>query len=137
MGLGDWWTAGARVESSFDLKTLIAVEVAVFAVLEGFRVKAYEKTGEVGGAAGGRASLRGVWDSRGLPSRNSWQAGSLQEHGAAATAQRAAGLRPPALPRPARLLTPPLLRPRHLARRPAWAPLRPLTLWACAATRPA
>lgn len=48
VGLGNWWEAGAKVESSFDLKTLIAIEVATFAVLEGFRVKAYEKTGETG-----------------------------------------------------------------------------------------
>jgi len=45
---GNWWETGANVESSFDLKTLIAVEVAVFAVLEGFRARAYEKTGETG-----------------------------------------------------------------------------------------
>ena len=48
VGLGPWWEAGAKVESSFDLKTLIAIEVVTFAILEGFRVKAYEKTGEVG-----------------------------------------------------------------------------------------
>ena len=44
---GNWWEAGANVQSSFDLKTLVAVEVALFAVLESFRVKAYETTGEV------------------------------------------------------------------------------------------
>ena len=27
VGLGNWWEAGAKVESSFDLKTLIIVEV--------------------------------------------------------------------------------------------------------------
>jgi hypothetical protein len=48
VGLGNWWEAGAKVESSFDLKTLIAIEVVTFAILEGFRVKAYEKTGETG-----------------------------------------------------------------------------------------
>ncbi|PRW45697.1 light-harvesting of photosystem I [Chlorella sorokiniana] len=48
VGLGNWWEAGAKVESSFDLKTLIIIEVVTFAILEGFRVKAYEKTGETG-----------------------------------------------------------------------------------------
>lgn len=27
VGLGNWWEAGAKVESSFDLKTLIIIEV--------------------------------------------------------------------------------------------------------------
>ena len=48
VGLGPWWEAGAKVESSFDLKTLIIVEIVTFAILEGFRAKAYEKTGETG-----------------------------------------------------------------------------------------
>ncbi|KAL4447795.1 hypothetical protein ABPG75_005014 [Micractinium tetrahymenae] len=48
VGLGNWWEAGANVQSTFDLKTLIVIEIATFAVLEGFRVKAYEKTGETG-----------------------------------------------------------------------------------------
>jgi len=48
VGLGNWWEAGANVQSSFDLKTLIIVEVVTFAILEGFRAKAYEKTGETG-----------------------------------------------------------------------------------------
>jgi hypothetical protein len=57
---GNWWETGANVDSSFDLKTLIAVEIAVFAVLEGFRARAYEKTGEVrrgGGRRRGNSSL--------------------------------------------------------------------------------
>lgn len=47
LGRGDWWTAGATVESSFDLKTLIAVEVAVFAVVESLRINHWTKTGSV------------------------------------------------------------------------------------------
>lgn len=45
---GNWWETGANVESSFDLKTLVIVEVALFAVLEAYRARAYEKTGETG-----------------------------------------------------------------------------------------
>lgn len=52
IGLPNWWEAGAKVESSFDLKTLIAVEIAVFAVLEGLRAKGWERTGEVGRGEG-------------------------------------------------------------------------------------
>ena len=60
---GNWWETGANVQSSFDLKTLVAVEVALFAVLESFRVKAYETTGEVracrgGGGGGGAAEVQ-------------------------------------------------------------------------------
>ncbi len=29
VGLGNWWEAGANVQSSFDLKTLIIIEVCV------------------------------------------------------------------------------------------------------------
>eukprot|EP00887_Chlorella_sp_A99_P000031 scaffold16.g31.t1 len=48
VGLGPWWEAGAKVESQFDLKTLIAVEIAVFATLEGLRARGWERTGESG-----------------------------------------------------------------------------------------
>jgi len=49
-GLGDWWTAGAK-ETSIPLPTLVAIEVAVFAFLEGKRFESWKKTG-YGGVAG-------------------------------------------------------------------------------------
>ncbi|GAB4816014.1 hypothetical protein N2152v2_003060 [Parachlorella kessleri] len=49
LGKGPWWTAGARVESGFDLKTLIAIEVVFFAVAEAFRVASWKKTGAPNG----------------------------------------------------------------------------------------
>ena len=36
-----------QVESGFDLKTLIAIEVVFFAVAEAFRVASWKKTGAV------------------------------------------------------------------------------------------
>ena len=49
-GLGDWWTAGAK-PTPIPLTTLVAVEVAVFAFLEGKRYESWKKTG-YGGVAG-------------------------------------------------------------------------------------
>ena len=49
-GLGDWWTAGAN-PTPIPLPTLLAIEVAVFAFLEGKRFESWKKTG-YGGVAG-------------------------------------------------------------------------------------
>lgn len=49
-GLGDWWTAGAN-PTPIPLTTLVGIEVAVFAFLEGKRFESWKKTG-YGGVAG-------------------------------------------------------------------------------------
>lgn len=46
VGLPPWWKAGAE-QYPIDNKTLILVEIATFAVLEGLRARGWEKTGEV------------------------------------------------------------------------------------------
>jgi hypothetical protein len=44
-GIGQpWWTAGAQVDLPLPLTTLIAIEVALFAVLEGKRYQHWKKT---------------------------------------------------------------------------------------------
>ncbi|KAL6784696.1 LHCA2 [Auxenochlorella protothecoides x Auxenochlorella symbiontica] len=47
VGLPPWWKAGAE-QYPIDNKTLILVEIATFAVLEGLRARGWEKTGESG-----------------------------------------------------------------------------------------
>ena len=119
-GLGNWWEAGAKVDSSFDLKTLIAIEVVVMAILEAFRVKAYEETGEV------RARARGEV-GEGAGGRGGRE-GCVQRMGAVLPAR---AMRP--LPLSSRPPPPPP--PPSLPARPAWAPSCRSTRWACGRTR--
>lgn len=44
---GNWWETGAEFKDT-NLTSLVAVEVALFAVLESFRFSNFQKTGEVG-----------------------------------------------------------------------------------------
>nr|ABD37881.1 light-harvesting chlorophyll-a/b binding protein Lhca4.1 [Mesostigma viride]DAA05923.1 TPA_inf: chloroplast light-harvesting complex I protein precursor Lhca2 [Mesostigma viride] len=48
--LPDWYEAGAVAQASspFDLQTLIAIEIFVFATVEGFRISTWKKTGKPG-----------------------------------------------------------------------------------------
>lgn len=48
VGLPKFWEAGAKVDLPFGgLVPLIAIEVAVFAVLEAFRYDGWKRTGKV------------------------------------------------------------------------------------------
>lgn len=47
VGLPNWWEAGAE-PTPIDVKVLAAIEIAVFAVLEGARYEGFKKTGETG-----------------------------------------------------------------------------------------
>mmetsp|Transcript_5294 Transcript_5294/g.14761 ORF Transcript_5294/g.14761 Transcript_5294/m.14761 type:complete len:253 (-) Transcript_5294:118-876(-) len=46
-GIGPWWEAGTK-EYALPTSTLVAVEVVVFAILEGKRIEGWKKTGESG-----------------------------------------------------------------------------------------
>ena len=45
LGLGDWWTAGAK-EYAIDTKTQLLVGIPLFIVLESLRAQGFEKTGD-------------------------------------------------------------------------------------------
>lgn len=92
----------------------VGPQVVTFAILEGFRVKAYEKTGEVGG----------------------WVLFQNEVQHCACSNRQCCLLLLASIPAPVAVT--------HTHRHPpfprcrlAWAPLLPLTPWACAATRPA